>query len=107
MGKPAATKKTTNTEIDAQNYLAALEIKQRFIGDAFSLGWRLVVTFIVPVMIGVLLDRHFKTKPSYTLVGMFLAVAASIVIIKQTVKEVNQDTAAMTRKTTKKREKHA
>lgn len=102
MGKAAAKQKTTITEPSAQQYLAALEIKQRFIGDALNLGWRLAVTFIVPVLIGVGLDSHFHSKPSYTLGGIFIAIAASVAVIRQTVKEVNEDLV----KPTKKRKKN-
>ncbi len=98
MGNTAAKKKTTSTEISAQDFMSTIDIKQRFIGDALSLGWRLAVTFIVPVLIGVLLDRHFKTKPTYTLIGMIIAVLSSIVIIRQTVKEVNDDLAVPAKK---------
>lgn len=88
MGKAAASKKTTNTENSAQNYMAALDIQQRFIGEAFGLGWRLIITFLLPVVIGAWLDGRYDTKPSYTLVGIFLAIAASIVIIRRTVKDI-------------------
>jgi len=91
MGKTAATKKTTHAEASAQDYMAGLEIKQRFIGEAFNLGWRLIATFLVPVLVGAYLDRRFNSKPSYTLVGIFLAIAASVVVIQKTVKEVNED----------------
>lgn len=98
MGKTAAKKKTTNSENSAQNYMAALDIQQKFIGEAFGLGWRLVVTFIIPVIIGVALDRHYGSKPSYTLVGIFIAIAASVVIIQRTVKDVNSDLAPTVKK---------
>jgi F0F1-type ATP synthase assembly protein I len=88
MGKAAAGKKTTNTESNAQNYMAALDIQQRFIGEAFGLGWRLIITFLVPVLFGAWLDSRFDTKPSYTLVGIFIAIAASITIIRRTVKDI-------------------
>lgn len=101
MGKTAAGKKTTHAEASAQQYLEGLEIKQRFIGEAFNLGWRLIATFLVPVLIGVYLDRRFDSKPSYTLVGMFLAIAASVVVIQKTVKEVNSDLTAPTKKRSK------
>ena len=83
MGKAAATKKTTTVEDSAQQYMAAFEAKQRFIGAALGLGWRLAITFIIPVVIGASLDRHFHSKPSYTLVGIFIAIFASVVVVQQ------------------------
>ncbi|CAN5391412.1 hypothetical protein BH10PAT3_BH10PAT3_2140 [soil metagenome] len=98
MGKTAARNKTTTSETSAQQYMAALDIQQRFIGEALGLGWRLVITFLVPVIAGAALDKRFGSKPSYTLVGIFISIAASVVIIRRTVKDVNQDTAAITNK---------
>lgn len=98
MGKTAAKKKTTITKSDPQQYLTVFDVKQRFIGEALGLGWRLIIVFLLPVVMGVWADHRLGSKPSYTLVGIFIAIAASVVVIKQTVKEVNEDTEAMTKK---------
>jgi len=98
MVKTAAKKKTTTSEPSALDFMATLEIKQRFIGEALNLGWRLVVTFVIPVIFGVWLDRRFDAKPVYTLAGIVVAMGASIVVIRQTVKTVNENMATPIRK---------
>ena len=90
MGKAAASKKTTTSAANgASQYLAEFEAKQLFIGATLNLGWRLALTFLIPVALGAWLDRRYDTAPSYTITGLFLAIAGSIVVIKQTVKDVN------------------
>lgn len=108
MGKTAArSKRTTNVASDpTTEYLAALEAKQRFIGTALNMGWRMAVTFLIPVIIGAWLDRRYSTTPSYTLTALFIAIAASVMVVRSTVKEVNAEAAELDKKP-KKRNKHA
>jgi predicted F0F1-ATPase subunit len=100
MGKAAAKKKLTTTGNldDAERYFAAFQAKQRFIGAAMNLGWRLAVTFLIPVALGAWLDKRYDSSPSYTLTGMFIAIAASAMVITRTVKEVNEETESTTRR---------
>lgn len=93
MGKAAAKRVTTTvdpveTKIDQ---VASFAIKQQFLGAALNLGWRLVITFIVPVVAGSWLDDRFNSSPSYTLTGLTLAITASVMVIMRTVKEVNSE----------------
>jgi F0F1-type ATP synthase assembly protein I len=98
MGKIAVKSKTTKTGAGAQRYLSVIDIQQKFIGEAFGLGWRLVVAFIVPVAIGIWVDKEKSTKPAYTLVGVFIALVVSVLIIQRTVKGVNADLNQQLRK---------
>ncbi len=43
-----------------------------------NLGWQLVVTILIITFIGILLDRHFETKPLFTLIFAFLGCAVAI-----------------------------
>jgi F0F1-type ATP synthase assembly protein I len=105
MGKAAKrSRKTTAVETDpTQDYLAVIEAKQRFISTVMNMGWRLAVTFLVPVIFGAWLDRRFDSSPSYTLTGMIIAVIGSVMVVSNTVKEVNEETAAEDKLTKKKR----
>lgn len=95
MGKAAASKRTTSAASDpAEQYLAALEVKQRFIGSVLNMGWRLAVTFLVPVAVGAWLDSRYATSPSYTITGLFVAIFGSVLVVKDTVKSVNEEMAA-------------
>ncbi len=107
MGNNAArAKRTTIKDSDpAVDYLTSLDIKQKFVGTVLNMGWRLAMTFLLPVIIGAWLDKRFDTAPSYTLTGLFIAIAGSVMVVWTTVKEVNAETAEMEQKT-KKRKKH-
>ncbi len=88
----AAKSKTTSTAPNAQQYLAEFEAKQKFIGATLNLGWRLAITFLSPIALGSWIDGRYDTSPSYTLTGLTLAIAASVLVIMRTVKEVSVDT---------------
>lgn len=108
MGSNAARpKRTTIKDSDpAVDYLASLEIKQKFVGTVLTMGWRLALTFLIPVILGAWLDRRFDTSPSYTLTGLFIAIIGSVMVVTSTVKEVNAETAELDKKP-KKRKKYA
>jgi hypothetical protein len=55
--------------------------KQQFMDAALNMGWQLAVTIIVPVYIGVRLDDHFHSSPSWTLGALFLAVFMSCGVV--------------------------
>jgi uncharacterized membrane protein YfcA len=106
MGKVATPKKARKTKVETdptQEYFDAFNAKQRFIGSVLNMGWRMAITFIIPVIIGAWLDRRFDTSPSYTLTGIFVAVAGSVMVLYSTVKEVNAETSEMEKKPKKNR----
>ena len=78
--------------------MIAFDAKQRFLASVLNMGWRLAVTFLAPVIIGAWLDYRYDTTPSLTLTALFVAVAASVVVIRNTVKEVDTETNRMNRR---------
>ena len=105
MGKAAkrSSKTTTALRDPTEDYLAALEAKQQFIGTVMNMGWRLAITFLAPVIIGAWLDKRYDTSPSYTITALFIAIAGSVMVVWNTVKEVNIETALADKKVKKKR----
>lgn len=98
MGNKVTPKRARKTKVETdptEEYFSAFNAKQRFIAAALNMGWRLAVTFLVPVIIGAWLDNRYDTSPSYTITGIFIAVAGSVMVVYNTVKEVNAETAAM------------
>jgi F0F1-type ATP synthase assembly protein I len=109
MGKTTTRKNARKSKVETdptQDYFDAFNAKQRFIGSVLNMGWRMAVTFIIPVIIGTWLDRRFDTSPSYTIAGIFVAVAGSVMVVWNTVKEVNAETAEMEKKSRKRKPKH-
>ncbi len=96
MGKKAARKSTTSGEHDpAMDYLEAFDARSQLISASIGLGWQLALMVLVPIFIGVQVDRYFDTSPSFTLTALFLAVAGSIVIITRAFKDINQQQAKL------------
>ncbi|MFZ1324167.1 MAG: AtpZ/AtpI family protein [Candidatus Saccharimonadales bacterium] len=107
MGKAAARKKTTTSADDpALDYLPVFDARQMLLGNLISMGWRLLLTVLIPIFIGVQLDRKFDTSPSLTLAAFFIAIFASGTLIYKTYNELNlqaaKEEADKARKTNKK-----
>jgi F0F1-type ATP synthase assembly protein I len=112
MGKTAAARSkrtTTETGDPVVDRLAMIDAGQKFYGTVLNMGWRLAVTFLLPVILGVWLDEKFDTAPSYTITGIFLAVFGSVFVIRDTIRDVNTGMAAeeKSHKKTKKRVRNA
>lgn len=90
--KKAADKRkpTTTADVDIEQLVKAAEAKQRFFGATLGMSWRLIITFMVPVLIGIWIDNRYKTTPSGTLVGFMVGVGAGAMAVWSTVKEVNE-----------------
>ena len=100
MGKAAAKRKTTTTSAlnDVERSAAVFTAQQQFVASTISMGWQMALMVIIPVFIGVKLDSHFKTQPSYTLAALFLAVGGAIWIASKTISNVKQDQKKETKK---------
>jgi F0F1-type ATP synthase assembly protein I len=86
--KKAAGRSTTTLE-DMERNMAVLSARQGFIEAAFSMGWQLALTILIPVFIGVQVDKKFGTSPSYTLTALFLAIGMGGYVVAQTIKKVS------------------
>ncbi|HUP26332.1 MAG TPA: AtpZ/AtpI family protein [Candidatus Limnocylindrales bacterium] len=85
-----AAGKTTNID-DVEQNLAALAAKRQFLAATSNMGWRLALTVVIPIVGGVKIDEHFKTAPSFTLLGVMLAAVAGCAAVWATIKEINQE----------------
>lgn len=81
------------TEDVVQRRLSSYSPKRQFVEAAMNMGWQLAGAVLIPVIIGVKLDDHFHTTPSYTLAALVLACAGAIAIISGTIKQVNLEQA--------------
>lgn len=106
MGKAAAKKKMTTTpaQDELDQYMSSVNAKQQFIGATMNMGWRLAITVVIPIVIGVKADERFDSSPSYTLTGMIIAATAGCMAVWGTIKEVNREQIEY-EKETKKRAK--
>lgn len=100
-----AAGKTTNVDNVEQN-LAALAAKRQFLAATSNMGWRLALTVVIPIVGGVKIDEHFKTSPSFTLLGLMFAAAAGSAAVWATVKQVTREQAEDESQKSKRRIKH-
>ena len=95
MTKQASEKSVKLTDEDViQKRLATLSAKRQFVGASVSMGWQMAGAVLIPVIIGVKLDDHFHSSPSYTLAALVLACGGAIAIVSNTIKQVGRDQAA-------------
>ncbi|MGZ6004676.1 MAG: AtpZ/AtpI family protein [Candidatus Saccharimonadales bacterium] len=84
-GKPSGKKvKSPRVETSADRLARIADAKQQFLDSALNMSWQLAVTIIVPVIIGVQLDNHFKSAPAWTLGALFLAVFMACGVVVKT-----------------------
>jgi predicted F0F1-ATPase subunit len=92
MGAKVKTAKVAPTD-KIDDLLLKQAAKTQFFTSTANLSWRLAITIVVPLVGGVKLDEKFNSSPSWTLTGIFIAVAAGCAAVWATVKEVNQQQA--------------
>jgi hypothetical protein len=61
-----------------------------FIFMALNMSWQLAIVFLVPVIGGVKLDKHFGTSYLYTFIGLGLATIGSGLIMRRTLQVANR-----------------
>lgn len=77
MGK----KKYTDPAVDQ---LAVVDARSLLLSNIISMGWQLAVMVLLPLFIGVQIDRRFDTAPNFTLGAFFIAVFGSGYLIWRT-----------------------
>jgi F0F1-type ATP synthase assembly protein I len=93
---------SSKTEDPALAYLPEFNAQSQLMGSMLNVGWRLALTVLIPVFIGIWADNKFGTKPSFTITALFIAVAVSSVVIYQMYKDINIQTSKMKFKKTNK-----
>jgi F0F1-type ATP synthase assembly protein I len=59
------------------------------LGLATNMAWQLAIVVLVPVVGGALLDSHFDTEPVLTIIGLVIALVGMILVVRNTVKQLN------------------
>ena len=62
------------------------------VGLTLSMSWQLAVVVLLPVVGGHMLDNHLHPHgtPIYTLIGLLLAIAGMIGVVRRTLAELNK-----------------
>lgn len=72
--------------------MAMFDARNALIASSLNMGWQLAVMVLLPIALGVWLDKKYNTSPSFTLTAFFVAVAAGATVIVRTFREMNKAT---------------
>ena len=64
--------------------------------SALNMSWQLAIVVLAPIIIGNKVDISLKTKPWFTVVGLLLAVAGTVLVIRSAIKRADEAMAAET-----------
>lgn len=93
MGKAATRKRTTTASSDpALDHLARFGSGGMLFNASLAIGWRLAIMVLLPLFIGVQLDRRFDSAPSLTLAAFFIALFGAGMLIYRTYQEYVAET---------------
>ena len=53
------------------------------------MSWQMAVAVLIPTVAGYKLDDHFHSAPKLTLLGLLLAVIATVLIVRNALKSLN------------------
>jgi F0F1-type ATP synthase assembly protein I len=70
---------------------AANRAQGQFLAMALSLGWQLLVVFILPIMAGYALDKKTHHDSLYIIIGFIIAFAGFCLVLWRTVQLANKD----------------
>ncbi|MDQ3065369.1 MAG: AtpZ/AtpI family protein [bacterium] len=75
------------------DYFSYFNARSQLLASTLSMGWRLALTVLIPIFIGVQLDKKFDTEPSLTLATFFIAIFGAGMIIAKTYNEMTAQAA--------------
>lgn len=107
MGKNNSSKKRKNSRyIDpALDQITPVDAKSMLFSNMISMGWRLAIMVLLPIFIGVQIDRRLDSSPSVTLAAFFIAVFGAGLLIYRSYKELNTELLQDEQKKSKRRRK--
>jgi F0F1-type ATP synthase assembly protein I len=57
---------------------------------AIDMGWKMLLAVVLPLLLGRYLDAHSNGKLTFTIIGLVIGVAGMIVVVVQTVRQLNE-----------------
>ena len=57
---------------------------------SISMGWQLAVVVLAPLLGGHFIDKKMDSAPIWTIVGLAVAMAGMIVVVKRTLQQLNK-----------------
>jgi F0F1-type ATP synthase assembly protein I len=54
------------------------------------MSWQLLVVIVLPILGGHVLDNHYHASPVWTVTGMVIGLAGTIIVVRQAVRQLNE-----------------
>lgn len=89
----ALTPRSPRVERDSTKPDGSKKSNMFSIGLAINMAWQLAIVSLLPVIGGAMLDSNFETAPWFTLTGLVLASAGSVVVVWRTLKTMSEEDA--------------
>ena len=68
------------------------QIQRMFTVSIIGMSVQLLISIMIPLLIGMAADNHFKTKPLYSLIGILIGVSLSVIVIWNSYKNLTKNT---------------
>jgi len=88
MGNTKAASKTTSVEQDAQSLISVFEARKLFLTSTIDMSWKLALSIILPLGLGIKLDKTYDTEPLFIFVGLVIGVIAGGLVVWKSVQNV-------------------
>lgn len=69
--------------------LPTFDAKTMLVSNMISMGWRLAIMVLLPIFIGVQIDKKLDSSPSVTLAAFFIAIFGAGMLIYKTFTDMN------------------
>ncbi|HUC95565.1 MAG TPA: AtpZ/AtpI family protein [Candidatus Saccharimonadia bacterium] len=79
-----------NKDLKAKN-LAENNSNMVFLNAALQMSWKLAIVVLIPLILGVKVDQHYKLFPYFTIIGVILAALGFYYVIWDVLREFSQD----------------
>lgn len=96
--KDAINKDVDTSEDTLEQSLQVLSAKKLFFVSSINMGWQLAGVVVLPVFVGVKLDQRFNSSPSCTLAALVFAIGGAVIIVKNTLRQVNSEQEEQSRR---------
>ncbi len=68
------------------------KVQRLFALSITGMSIQLVIAILLPLMIGMGLDNHFKSKPLYALIGLLIGISLAVVVVYRTYQALTKNT---------------
>lgn len=95
MGKTNSLKRRPKSKFvdPAIDQLAVMDARSMLVANLISMGWRLALMVLLPIFLGIQIDKKLDSAPSVTLAAFFIAIFGAGILIYRTYVELSPQSA--------------